>query len=266
MQNQNILRENRKVSMFLLAILLFLYGCQGQPPRPLEDFLPRLYDGRKAEIQVIRRQNYILGYAEQSEQAAWVLYELLASELTGKRVERTDDFREDPLVATGSATLADYRGSGYDRGHLAPAADMAFSEAAMSESFYLSNISPQRPAFNRGIWRKLEAQVRTWARRYRRLIVVTGGIVAAENAERIGDEEVAVPEYFYKVIYDPKRQKMLAFILENRGYEQQELASFVFSVDRAEERSGLNFFFALPDEAEEAMESTANPTAWGFAD
>ena len=241
--------------MFL--ILLFLCGCQRQPHRPLEELLPRY----GAEIQVIRRQNYMLGYAEQSEQAAWVIYELLASELTGERVERTNDFREDPQVTTGSATLADYRGSGYDRGHLAPAADMAFSEAAMSDSFYLSNISPQRPAFNRGIWRKLEAQVRSWARRYRRLIVVTGGIVA-QNAERIGD--VAVPESFYKVIYDPKRKKMLAFILKNEKHEQQSLSDFVFSVDRAEERSGLDFFFLLPDEAEEAMESIAEPAAWGF--
>ena len=258
------MRIFRSLSIFvvLLAVLFLLVGCI--QPRPIEDFRPRLVgDGQKPEV--IRRQNYMLGYAEQSEQAAWVIYELLASELEGQRFERTNDFREDPKIRTGSATLADYRKSGFDRGHLAPAADMAFSQVAMSESFYLSNISPQRPAFNRGIWRKLEQQVRLWAKRYRRLIVVTGGIVAADNTEYIGDEEVAVPAHFYKIVYDPQRQQMLAFILQNRGYKQSDLSRFIVSVDQVEERSGLDFFFMLSDEAEEAMESTIDPDSWSFA-
>ena len=113
-------------------------------------------------------------------------------------------------ISTGSATLADYRKSGFDRGHFAPAADMAFSQVAMSESFYLSNISARRLIVGSG-----EQQVRLWVKRHRRLIIVTGGIV--ENAEFMG--EVAVPAHFCKIIYDPKRQKMLAFVLENRGYK-----------------------------------------------
>ena len=112
---------------------------------------------------IIDREGYSLGYIEYHEQPAWVTYKLTRTEATTKAAKRGDDFREDPSVPTGSATLADYRRSGYDRGHLAPAADMAFSSKTMSESFYMSNMSPQKPAFNRGCWKELEEQVRLFA-------------------------------------------------------------------------------------------------------
>ncbi len=116
---------------------------------------------------IIDRPGYALGYIEYHEQPAWVVYHFTKEEAVTKAVKRSDDFREDPEIPTGSATLADYRRSGYDRGHLAPAADMAFSVRTMSDSFYMSNMSPQKPAFNRGIWKNLEAQVRYFASRRR---------------------------------------------------------------------------------------------------
>ena len=109
------------------------------------DFLPSSTSG-----QVIKHGSYTLSYDETHEQAEWVAYELTAFEVDG-RYERTDNFRRDPKVETGSASLSDYRGSGYDRGHLAPAADMFFTRSAMSESFFLSNMTPQEPARNRGV-------------------------------------------------------------------------------------------------------------------
>ena len=119
--------------------------------RPLFDLAPyRPY--QSADAQVIAHKAYTFQYSEAHEQAAWVLYRITAEQLQAS-VRRTDDFRRDRAVTTGSATLADYRRSGYDRGHLAPAAAMAWSQEVMSESFYLSNMSPQDPGFNRGIWR-----------------------------------------------------------------------------------------------------------------
>ena len=100
---------------------------------------------------IIDREGYALGYSEYHEQPAWVIYHMTAEEATTKATSREDNFRPDPEIPTGSATLADYRGSGFDRGHLAPAADMAFSVKTMDESFYMSNMSPQRGEFNRGI-------------------------------------------------------------------------------------------------------------------
>jgi endonuclease G len=111
---------------------------------------------------VIEKDFYILQYNEQFEQADWVAYELTRDEVMGS-TDRKDSFKTDTEIGTGSATLADYRGSGYDRGHLAPAADMKMSALSMSDSFYMSNMSPQHPSFNRGIWSKLESYVRTWA-------------------------------------------------------------------------------------------------------
>ena len=136
--------------------------------------------------EIVEHENYSLCYNENYEQASWVFYELTKDEVVGD-LERTDDFREDPLVSTGSASLEDYVGSGYDRGHIAPAADMEFSATAMSESFYMSNMSPQHPSFNRGRWKSLESEVRKWAYS-REAIWVTSGPVLK------GDLQIAVLE------------------------------------------------------------------------
>ena len=110
---------------------------------------------------------YSLEHNEKTEQSFWVAYELTKEEVSGT-VKRKDAFRSDPTISTGSAVLSDYKGSGYDRGHLAPAADMKWSKKVMSESFYMSNMSPQDPSFNRGIWKKLEEKVRDWLLKMRR--------------------------------------------------------------------------------------------------
>ena len=92
--------------------------------------------------QIIQHSAYTLNYDEQHEQASWVAYILTSTHIRGT-FNRTNDFREDYKVKTGSASLSDYKGSGYDRGHLAPAGDMKWSSTAMSESFFMSNMSPQ---------------------------------------------------------------------------------------------------------------------------
>ena len=149
--------------------------------------------------QIIIRDYYALQYSEKYEQAIWVAYELTESEVMGK-TSRTNNFRPDPDIITGSATLGDYKYSGYDRGHLAPAADMKMTYQSMSESFYLSNISPQTPAFNRGIWRKLESLVRDFAIQMDHILVVTGPILSFPVKGYIGESKVAVPWGYYKVI------------------------------------------------------------------
>src|SRR5690606_30581000 len=133
------------------------------------------------------------------EQAEWVYY-LLAPSMIQGAFDRTDDFRPDPAVSTGSAELHDYVGSGFDRGHLAPAADMKVSHTAMSESFYLSNMSPQAPSFNRGGWKKLESLIRNWVLAEGQMFVVTGSIFR-DNLGVIGRNQVTVPSYYYKVVY-----------------------------------------------------------------
>jgi len=173
-------------------------------------------EGRSVD-RIFDREGYALGYSEQVEQPLWVTYKLTAEEVKNKTATRTDDFREDPRILSRSASPDDYKNSGYDRGHLAPAADMSWSKTALSESFYMSNMSPQVPEFNRGIWLELEELVRTYAVKEKEIFVVTGPIFYSNMKLRsIGRNVVVVPDAFYKVIFalTPPR-KMIGFILPN---------------------------------------------------
>ncbi len=145
--------------------------------------------------EIVKHTYFTISYAKEHKQAEWVYYELTPEFITGTQ-SRTDNFRPDPKVTTGSAQLTDYRGSGYDRGHLLPAGDMRKSHTSMSETFYLSNMSPQVPAFNRGIWSTLESIVRNWAVEGM-VYVVTGGVLTS-NKGTIGANRVTVPLYYYK--------------------------------------------------------------------
>lgn len=213
--------------------------------------------------QIIRHKGYTLQYNEAHEQAEWVAYQLTDSEVYPD-IDRTNDYRSDPQVKTGSATISDYRHSGYDRGHLAPAADMEWSNTAMSQSFYLSNMSPQEAGFNRGIWRKLESTVRNWAIENEEVYVVTAGILEP-GLKDIGSNDVSVPDYYYKVILDYKlpERKAIGFILPNRKCSKS-LADYAVTVDDVEMRTGIDFFHSIPDEREKELESKIDINDWSF--
>lgn len=205
-----------------------------------------------------------MGYIELHEQPAWVIYRMTADEVTAKATSRSDDFKEDPDIPSGSATLNDYKHSGYDRGHLAPAADMSYSVQTMSDSFYMSNISPQKPEFNRQIWKKLESTVRKFAIAEKDVYIVTGPILPKTKTLTIGPNEVTVPDAFYKVVYDrTPPQKMIAFIIPNTG-SSAPLQSFVVTVDRVEAETGLNFFPLLPQPLQENLESSIDVKVWDW--
>ena len=213
--------------------------------------------------QIIHHSNYTLNYSEQHEQAEWVAYSLTSSQVYGS-VGRTNDFRSDPNVKTGSASLPDYKGSGYDRGHLAPAGDMKSTYTAMSESFYMSNMSPQVPSFNRGIWKKLESTVRNWAVDYQKVYIVTGAVLTA-SYPTIGINKVSIPEFYYKVVldYEQPEIKGIGFILPNQK-SNKSLQSYAVSIDEVERFTGIDFFHTLPDDIEEQIESDAAVNKWSF--
>jgi endonuclease G len=226
----------------------------------ISNFIPTSTTG-----QIITHSYYSLSYSATNKQAEWVIYELTKYNLLNGSIARTDNFRIDPLVKTGSASLKDYKGSGYDRGHLVPAGDMKINTTAMSETFYLSNISPQAPSFNRGIWKELEAQVRDWAGEYDSLYIVTGGILKY-SIGTIGPDSVTIPKYYYKIIlnYTKKNKKAIAFILPN---EQglQELSDYVVSIDSIESLTGIDFFPNLPDSLENVLENKIKIKNWYFS-
>jgi len=141
---------------------------------------------------------------------------------------------------------------------------MVFSARTMADSFFYSNMSPQKPAFNRGIWKDLEEQVRLFAIAEGEIYVVTGPILPKEETITIGPNQVTVPTHYYKVIYDlTPQQKMIAFILPNAG-SNQPLYTFAVTVDAMEEVTGLDFFSVIPKEKQEKLESTITIKAWNW--
>lgn len=212
---------------------------------------------------VIHHEYYSLSYHERFEQAEWVAYELNKGHLTYDNRKRPY-FIEDPLVQTKSADWRNYRGSGYDRGHLCPAGDMRFSESAYNQTFYTSNISPQENAFNAGIWNRLEQKIRYWTKNNNSLFVVTGGVLD-EGLPVIGDEDVAVPKYFYKIVAKGTEDNLqvLAFLMPHKD-SNRPLEHFLVPVDSLEKLTGIDFFIQLPDEQEELIESEVVTKGWKF--
>lgn len=202
-------------------------------------------------------------YNEQYEQASWVAYILTREKVLAGTESRTENFRADTAIVTGSATPGDYLRSGYDRGHLAPAADMKWSSAAMSESFLMSNMSPQTPGFNRGVWSRLENKVRDWALENDSILVITGPVFYGIE-EYIGENLVGVPKYYFKVIADisPPDFKVISFLLENSS-SREDLISFSVSIDSLETITGYDFFAAHPDQDMiDKMEARINTSGW----
>jgi endonuclease G, mitochondrial len=211
---------------------------------------------------IIRHSGFSLLYSEEHEQAAWVAYVLNADEVRGE-IGRSNNFREDPLIKSGSAKLNDYKGSGYDRGHLAPAGDMKWSESAMKDSFFLSNMSPQVPGFNRDIWKRLEEWTRIQAINNDEILVVTGPVLTDGPFEEIGENGIDIPKRYFKVLLDYTEPgiKAIGFIMKNEA-SKANTTDFAGSINDVEELTGLDFFYLLPDIYEENLESSYNISLW----
>lgn len=239
----------------LLLLFFLLTSCNKQIHGLLEE--PK----HKNDNSYIKHFAYSLVYNEYYEQAEWVSYQLLKLELE-PNYKRTNKFIEDSKVITGTANNTDYKKSGYDKGHLAPAADMSWNLQAMEESFYFSNISPQLPEFNRGIWKKLEENVRSWANKYS-CLYITSGPICKNSFETIGENKVAIPTHFYKtiLIYNDSIKQSIAFIFPHSKCTG-ELLDYAISVDSIESMTGLDFYYLLPDRLENDIENTFNLNYW----
>lgn len=220
-----------------------------------QEYLP------ESEGELIKHKYYTLSYNELHEQANWAHYKLNPNLLKGTN-PRIDSFKIDTLVSTKSSELEDYKGSGYDRGHLVPAGDMKYSDESMRESFYMSNISPQNPDFNRGIWRKLEQLVRVWGREGE-IFITTGGVLLNGNLGSIGSNKVSIPSKYYKIVYSSHKNSMIGFLIPNKK-STSELESYVVKVDSIEKITGINFYEEIPDHIENILESEINFKRWGF--
>lgn len=233
-------------------------------PLPKGSELPQLK--RKRTEQIIQHEGYTVSYNADYRIANWVAYVLTDKEARSDKAERQNKFVVDPLVKGASATNEDYTRTGYDRGHLAPAGDMKWSEKAMRESFYLSNITPQKPGLNRGIWKELEEQIRLWARENGAVLIATGPVIPDEELNRLGKNRVGVPRQFYKVLCMVVNNQLegVGFLFENRDYGTTPLRQMMVPIDRVEQVTGIDFFPALPDDEERQMEATVHTDLWSF--
>ena len=261
----------RIIFLFLILVVLFVVLAFLTPTESeMEDgynptYIANLEIPAGGKGEVIEHTGYTLSYNEKYEVPEWVAYELTREEVVTQSVERKDNFREDKAVTTGSATLNDYKKSGYDRGHMAPAADFRWSFDAMNDTFYLSNMCPQTHAFNAGIWSDLEEAVRSIAYEDECVYVVTGPVLTDGPYETIGENKVAVPKYFYKVIldYTAPTIKAIGFIMPHEN-SKEPLSYFAVTVDEVEDITGLDFFPLLPDDEEEKLESSLDTTLWAL--
>lgn len=211
--------------------------------------------------EIVNYEGYCLSFNSQMHIPNWVAWELTGKEVAGT-FPRKDNFRADDNVA-GSAEKWDYSYSGYDRGHMAPAGDMKWSEKAMDESFYMSNMCPQAKSLNTGAWKRLEEKCRQWAEIDSAIIIVCGPILTDPIEEYIGDSRVAVPQRFFKVILSPyvDTPRGIGFIMPN-GKVPGGMQAAAVSIDEVERITGLDFFSSLPDEIENEVESQCRFHYW----
>ena len=210
---------------------------------------------------------YDAGYSVVDVQPAWVGYRLTRSHVGGG-VERTNKFQRESRLAGKDASDEDFKGSGLDKGHLVPAADMAWSSQSMFESFSYANVSPQQPGFNRGIWKRLESQVRDWAATLEvddtLGLFVWSGPVLSRKYPLSTYGRLRIADAFYKVVYHPREARVAALLLPHAS-SKSSLASYLVSVDSLEKITGMDFLGGLPDQIEESLEKSRCETCWAWS-
>jgi endonuclease G len=253
---------------FIIAVCLATQQTIDSPENNTENFstekieIPAKITGRQE--QIITHTGYTVSYNSDRKIPNWVAYELTDEEVEGN-TPRYNTFIPDPEVSySESASTDDYKNSGWDRGHMAPAGDMKWSKQAMKESFYLSNICPQNKNLNAGIWKDLEEQVRRLAAQKGKIYIVCGPIVS-KQPKTIGYNKVAVPDAFFKVLLqnDNGDWSAIAFMFANES-GRKPLSTYAMSVEDMQIITGIDFFPALPDSIEEKIESRADFTKWNI--
>lgn len=212
--------------------------------------------------QILKRTGYVASYNKTTLLPNWVAWHLTAERTEGSAKRSGVDFAEDTEVPEPRATDWDYYNSGYDRGHMCPAADNKWSKKAMEESFLFTNMCPQNGNLNRGDWNEMEMACRKWAKKYGDLYIVCGPILYKGKHKTIGKNKVVVPEAFFKVVLrtgdDPQA---IGFIYKNTSGNRSK-DSYVNTVDEVERITGIDFFPSLPDDVEKKVEAECDLGLW----
>ncbi|MEM7645580.1 MAG: DNA/RNA non-specific endonuclease [Pseudomonadota bacterium] len=247
------------VTRFLTGVLLLVFA---QPVWSLSQTPSQEFEPSGLCSEHVEYLAFSICYDREHRQASWVKHKITLEMIDGK-VRRTNDYREDPNLYD-PVTGRDYRGSGFDRGHLAPAADFKLNRQMMSESFYMTNMSPQNPGFNRGIWVSIEKSIRYHVRQWGTAHVITAPVLDA-GLDQI-KSGVSIPDWYYKIAYYPNQEVMIAFLIENRRFKGAKIEQFMVTVDEIEQLTGFDFYKDLPDVLEDSLESQVSQLAWATAE
>ena len=243
---------------FVLTPLFAKPTTTEKPSAPME--IPQISDLRSQ--QIIEHLAYTVSYNHDWLIPNWVAYELTAREVSGEE-QRSNHFAPDPLVKGKPVVTKDYSKSGYDRGHMAPAGDMKWSEQAMRESFYMTNICPQDHSNNAGDWKDLEELARDLAATYGAIYICCGPIVT-DVTNTISARRIVVPQAFYKVFLRQKKNgswTAIGFVMPNAP-GNRPLMTYMHSVDEVEQLTGIDFFYHLPDSIEDKIEADYTISDW----
>lgn len=226
------------------------------------DFKPGYPDTKVKGLKTLTRKGYVCAYCPVTRQPYWVAWRLTAEHTKGNARRDGLEFTEDTSVDSPRADTYDYIQSGYDRGHMCPAADNKWSSKAMEESFLMTNICPQHPELNRGDWNDIEQQCRIWARRYGKVYIVCGPIFLRGNHRKIGKHRIPVPDAFFKVILrTTPAVRGIGFICRNTGGHRRK-DFYVNSIKEVERITGINFFPQLSDREAAAAKGNSSLRHW----
>ena len=216
--------------------------------------------------ELVTRRGYVLEHSSVDKIPLWVCESVAPEQLRG-RLARSNRFKADPDLQGPKAYPEDYVRSGFDRGHQAPAGNQNVDPTLKDQTFYMSNMAPQRPSLNRGLWKQLEDKTRSWVFRYGHAYEWTGPVVcdppAAGRCERqtIGTHEVAVPISFYKIIVvqDQGGWKAIAFLVPNTDFKRPyHLESYITSIQVIEAATGIEFMPQIDAVARRALVATTS--------
>ena len=254
-KNRTILGSSVTTILLLATIVLGFSACTRRWTNNHHREVVELEQQQLHTNIILNHTAYTTNYNPKLLVPNWVAYELTAEETDGPWTRRGLNFMSDPDYEGVQADYSDYRGSGYSRGHLAPAGDMKWDSIAMLESFYYTNCIPQDEALNNGKWNQLENKTRQWARKYGKVFVITGPLFYQTDTLRIGPHGIAVPQACFKALLAPTETgyTAIAFIMKN-GEENRSMNECAVTIDELEETLGLDLFCNIPDEEENAAE------------
>ncbi|MEK6554333.1 MAG: DNA/RNA non-specific endonuclease [Bdellovibrionota bacterium] len=211
--------------------------------------------------QVLYKKLYTVCYSKKHRQAFWTSHDLTLESISGT-AQRTDRFKADPDL-DDPVLPTDYTRSGYDRGHLVPAGDMKLNGQAMADSFFMSNMSPQVPQMNRGLWSSLENTLRKWVKQFGDAWVITAPVLY-KGLQKL-PSGVSIPTQYYKIVYVPSQKMMAAFLVPNINTTGHNFWDYVTSVDKIEVLTGFDFYHELDDALEKKLEKqVAAPSKWSI--